>query len=422
MKRRSWAVLLAVLMVALGCAPAPAEPASGARSAEPLRVLGSWEPRELEVVRDVIAPFEARTGLVVELESTRDPRSDLAKAMESASQPDIAALPGPSLVADLARAGQVVDLGEVIDVGVYKTETAPAFVNLGTVDGRLVAVVFKGTVKGLLWFDPCVVPFEPARSGDDLRQVARSAVREVAPWCVGLASDASSGWPGTDWIEDFVLRQSGPQVYDDWVSRRVAWSSPEIRWAFSSYGIVVAESAGGPAEAVDTHFSRAGDGLLSNPPECLMVHQGTFMAAFLDESIAQLGGRYDAIPFPDIDPEHAGSLIGAADLMVLLRDRPEARDLMRYLVSEEAQTILVSHGGALSGNMFLDGYPDEVLRSQAQLLADAHTFRFDGSDVMPAAMSQAFNEAVLEYTTDPDRLDDILARLDRIQAEAYQAP
>ena len=36
----------------------------------------------------------------------------------------------------------------------------------------------------------------------------------------GLRLDAATGWPGTDWVEDLVLRQSGTEMYDQWVSAR----------------------------------------------------------------------------------------------------------------------------------------------------------------------------------------------------------
>ena len=59
---------------------------------------------------------------------------------------------------ELASQGHLVDLGNVIDTGEYKRETAPGFVSLGTVDGRLVGVFIKGTVKGLFWYDPDDLP------------------------------------------------------------------------------------------------------------------------------------------------------------------------------------------------------------------------------------------------------------------------
>ena len=239
---------------------------------------------------------------------------------------------------------------------------------------------------------------------------------------MGLESAEASGWPGTDWVEDFVLRQSGPQVYDDWVAGRVRWSSPEIRWAFQSYGTVVGERDvnGGVKGALETHFSRAGDGLFTDPPQCLFVHQGTFMASFLDEAVAEHGGRYAFMRFPDIDPRFRDALIGAGDLIALLRDTPGGRELIAYLMGTEAQTILVSAGGALSGNLLLDEYPDSLLQQQAELLANAEIFRFDASDAMPEEMGRAFWQAVLDFTADQSQLDTILAGLDKVQAEVYR--
>jgi len=112
-------------------------------------------------------------------------------------------------MAQLAKAGRLVDLGTVIDLGAYKRQTAPAFVHLGTVDSRLVGIFLKGTVKGLLWFNPDVYRGGPVAAWARLQHQAMST-EGVRAWCMGLGSDASSGWPGTDWIEDFVLRQSGP--------------------------------------------------------------------------------------------------------------------------------------------------------------------------------------------------------------------
>jgi alpha-glucoside transport system substrate-binding protein len=316
-----------------------------------------------------------------------------------------------------------VDLANVIDTGAYKRETAPGFVNLGTVDGRLVGVFIKGTVKGLFWYNADV--FGPGRppSWSELQLGAMRALDGVRPWCIGLASGASSGWPGTDWVEDFLLRQSGPDFYDDWVAGQVRWSSPEIRWAFQSFGTVIAESAvaGGVEGALQTHFSRAGDGLFSDPPTCLMAHQGTFMSTFLDEAVAEQGGRYDFMPFPDMDPRFHGALIGAGDLFAMTSDTPGGRALTNYLISAEAQRILVANGGALSGNLTVDEYPDEITRRQAELLASATHFRFDASDSMPDEMNEAFWQAILSYAAEPGRLDAILAHLDEVQAVAYGA-
>jgi alpha-glucoside transport system substrate-binding protein len=410
---------LAVLALVAACSAPPAPPIGGNQE---VRVLGSWERGpELDTFRAVVAPFEQRTGYEVKYTPTRDLQRYLETSLKAGTTPDVAGLPGPGYMVDFARAGALVDLTKVIDVGTYKRETAPAFVDLGTVDGKLVGVFIKATVKSLIWYNPDVYTFGIPTSWSDLQNTALSHADAIKPWCVGLASGASSGWPGTDWIEDFVLRQSGPDTYDAWVAGRVKWTSPQIRRAFLSYGAVVADGAvaGGRNEALRAHFSTVGDGLFASPPSCLLMHQGSFITTYLDAAVKKAGGRYDFMPFPPIDGRYENSLVGAGDLFALLNDNPGGRELIKYLVSGEAQSIWVRRGGALSGNMTVTGYPDSVSRREAQLLANASVFRFDASDTMPNVMNTAFWQAVLDFTDEPVELDSILAKLDAVQATAY---
>ena len=115
------------------------------------------------------------------------------------------------------------------------------------------------------------------------------------------------------------------------------------------------------------------------------------------------------------------SVVAAGDLFGMFNDTPQARALMQYLGTAEAQSIWVERGGALSPNrnVALDDYPDDLSRQAAELLTTAETVRFDGSDLMPEAMNNAFFGAILAYIQNPGDLDNILAGLDEVQAEAY---
>ena len=109
-----------------------------------------------------------------------------------------------------AKAGALKPLDDVLDVATYKAETAPALVELGTVDGKISGVFIKAAVKGLIWYNPRRL-HRRRRRRPGTRSRSRPHRRPADKlWCVGLESGAASGWPGTDWIEDFVLRQSGP--------------------------------------------------------------------------------------------------------------------------------------------------------------------------------------------------------------------
>lgn len=74
-------------------------------------------------------------------------------------------------------------------------------------------------------------------------------------------------------------------------------------------------------------------------------------------------------------------------------------------------------GGALSVNIRVTDYPDELQRRAAEVLTSASRFRFDASDLMPERMNSAFLQGVLDFVRDPDSLDQILSNLDNVQRD-----
>jgi alpha-glucoside transport system substrate-binding protein len=102
-----------------------------------------------------------------------------------------------------------------------------------------VGIFIKVAVKGLVFYNPEkfeAANYEVPEDFDGLNALVEQMKEDgTTPWGIGLESDAASGWPGTDWIEDFVLRQSGPEVYDAWWQGTQKWTSPEIREAFVSF-------------------------------------------------------------------------------------------------------------------------------------------------------------------------------------------
>jgi alpha-glucoside transport system substrate-binding protein len=384
--------------------------------------VGAWEGAELDAFLAVLAPFQERTGIKVVYSSTRDPQGMIDDALERGSPPDVAGLGGPAHMRELAAAGVLRDLAGAIDLQAYKQDVAPTFIELGTVDGRLVGAFGKATVKGLIWFSPDEFQRGTPHTFSELLLMAQAELEDpTRPWCVGLESKASTGWPGTDWIELFLIHQAGIDTYDQWVAGELPWTSQPLRRAFESYGQVVAEDTvyGGADGAVDTYFGDAGDALFDDPPGCLLLLQGSFMPTFLSESGRQPGDDFDFFPFPEISPASTGEVIGAGDLIGLLTDNPDARQLVAYLVSTEAQQIWVSHGGALSVNQSVTEYPNDLVAREAEMLSGAEHFRFDGSDLMPTAMTKAFYRAVLDFTADQRSLSTILESLDEVRGSAY---
>jgi alpha-glucoside transport system substrate-binding protein len=389
-----------------------------------LTVVGTWSGVEQASFLAMIQPWVNQTGVQVKYTGSRDINAQLAQGIQTGNLPDLAGLPGPGQMAEYQAAGKLVKLDDVIDINTYKANNSAGLVNLGMVNGSVYGVFIKAAVKGLIWYNPAVVDLSAGapKTWTDLTTLATTdASKAKATWCMGLESGSASGWPGTDWIEDFVLRTAGPDVYTQWYQGKVKWSDPKIKAAWQMFGDVVKASYGGSNYILSTNFGNGGDGLFAKPANCLFHHQASFITTFGGFAKGTPGTNYDFFQFPDIDPAYSGAIEGAGDLFGMFHDTPAARSLIAYLVTPAAQSIWVGRGGALSPNKLVNNYPDDISLRSGQLLANAKYFVFDASDNMPTAMNAEFWKEILVYVQDPTKLDSILADLDSVQASAYSS-
>ena len=154
------------------------------------------------------------------------------------------------------------------------------------------AAPMLANVKGYVWYSPA--SFEewgvevPATWDELLALTATIREKTGGPaWCAGFESEAASGWPGTDWIEDIVLRQSGPEVYDQWVANEVKFTDPEIVDAFDALDEILRNpeyvNAGfGDVESINSTAFAAVAAPVANGT-CPLTHQASFLSAnFLD--------------------------------------------------------------------------------------------------------------------------------------------
>jgi ABC-type glycerol-3-phosphate transport system substrate-binding protein len=220
---------------------ASAPPADDTGLGGEINILAVWADAEQETFEAVIAPWVERTGVTVNYESTRDINATLLTRIEGGNPPDVAGLPGPGAMAQFARDGSLFSLENVIDTEAMAQEWNEGVVSAGSVDDHMVGVFIKASPKGFIWYNPQRFEekgYEVPEDFDGLDALVEQIKADgTTPWGIGLNSGAGSeGWPGTDWLEDFVLRQSGPDVYDAWWQGTQAWNSPEIKEAFEAFG------------------------------------------------------------------------------------------------------------------------------------------------------------------------------------------
>ena len=392
-----------------------------------ISIMVLWSGTELEAFQKVVDQFQSTTGIKVQVESVgRDLPTILITRYEAGNPPDLAVMPNPGQMAEFVARGGLVPVEGFVDLSQFPK----AFVDLAKVGEHVYGVFISADLKSLVWYNPDALYAEglaPADSWDELMYITEAlASRGKVPWAVGLESGAASGWPGTDWIEDIMLRTAGPDLYDAWVAHEIPWTHPAVRRAFELFGAIVKNEAyvyGGTTGALSINFGDSPAALWDEPPGAYLHRQATFIKSFIANAHPELDLDRDVafFVFPPIDPKWGTPLLGAGDLISAFRDTPEVEAFLKYLASAEAQSIWCGALGKLAINVNVDPsiYPDALTAQAAEILKGAKIFRFDASDLMPAAVgSGAFWTGVLDYVSGVD-LDTVLENIESAAQEAY---
>jgi alpha-glucoside transport system substrate-binding protein len=404
-------------------------------------VLAPWtdtdeEGGEGNAFKQILDKFTDETGIQVKYLDTRAITQVLLSNVQAGNPPHVAVLPYPSELAKYARNGQLYPLDDVIDEKQQEAFSRPWLLPQQK-DGseHIYTVPVKANLKSAIWFNSTRKPQPEPQTWEDLVAYSRSiADTGVKPWCMGMGDAPSSGWPGTDLIEDIFLSRFGQELYRQWAAGTLPWNSDQVREAWTAWGeIAVNLVHGGPHAALLTNFADSGRSMFTNPPGCFLEHQGSFIMGFYQDykntpgyedrpnGAPQLGTDFDFFPFPASSNQNGDKLREvSADLAGMFDDTPEARQLMNFLAKNEAQQIWPAIAGAgafvINKNVNPEVYPDEVSKRIDTILRFSDSILcFDASDLMPATMRNAYNRAVLEYLNDPSQLDKLLERLDKVR-------
>jgi len=397
-----------------------------------VHVLGTWTGNEKDAFDAVMKPFTDQTGVKISFEATRDLNAILQTKVAAGNPPDVTGAPGIGTLIKLARAGKIVTLDDKLDMSQLNANYGADWINLGKIDGKLYTLYAWAALKGLVWYDPkafAAKGYQVPKTWDELIALQTKIKSDGGkPWCIALESQAASGWPGSDWVKEIVLSQSGPTVYDAWWQGKQKWTSTEIKQAWQTWGQILGPNDsnvyGGSQYMGATTFGDGGQGLFASPPKCYMFNQGSFITSFFDGYTPKptAGTDYAVFPLPDVNSANAGAHVLAGDAFVMTKDTPQARALMKYLATADAQDIWVKRGGgkiAINKQVSLNDYPDPISKALAQVVISTKIGRYDAGDLMPSDMQAAYWSAVLKFVQNQSQLDSILSDLDKKQATAY---
>lgn len=402
--RRS--VLAAALLVLTACTAAIS---TGDDQADVVDVFTVYRGNEAAAFRAVLDDFTAQTGIAARHVGTAGFADRLRERVADGDPPDVALVPQPAIVEEFAAERQLVALDDTVEVEV--DDDYVLGVDAAIFGGRRFGVVFRLEVKSLVWYPPAAFREAgleaPGTWSGLLALTEQVEVDDGAPWCMGMEAVDATGYIGTDWIEDLMLRLHGPSVYDAWVAGDQAFTSDEVTSAFLQFGRVALAGGrvlGGSRAILATPVEEALLPMLDDPPRCLLLRQGSVQRSFLpDGTTIGPNGDVDVFPMPGVLPGPA-PLVVAGDTAVAFDDSDQTLALLRYLAEPTSGEPWARSGlgGFVSPHQSFDraAYVDPFDRRVAELLGDAETVRFDGSDQMPPDVGTGtFWQGMTEYVS-----------------------
>ncbi len=374
---------------------------------------GDLNGKEITVYTSIIAPesqpqidsykpFEECTGASVEYEGSRDFEAQLQVRLQAGNPPDIAYVPQPGLLNTIATTfpDKVVPVSDQAEQNVEEYFD-PLWKELGTVDGNYVAAPLGANVKSFVWYSPTKfteMGYEVPTTQDELMALTDKMVADnpdIKPWCAGIESGTATGWTATDWLEDYLLRTAGPDVYDQWVAHEIPFDDPQVVEALDKVGEILRNpdyvngGLGGVESIATTAFGDAGTPIPAG--NCFMMRQASFYQAnWADDLTVAEDGDVFAFYLPGETADDKPLLVGG-EFTMAFSDRPEVAAFQAYLTSPEWSDVKaqVSGAGWISANtgMNPDNLVSPIDKLSFELIKDEDaTIRFDGSDRMPAAV------------------------------------
>src|SRR6266566_70922 len=393
-------------------------------------VLTVWSGNELANFQMQNAAFKAKTGITVNVESTRDLPTVLNTRVRANNPPDITGSPGTSQFQTLASQGKIVALDNILNMSQIQQNYAKTWLDYVSYNGHLYGVLPKANSKGTIWYNPKQFQANGYTVPTDWNGLVALSSKIASsgkyPWSMGVESSGSSGWPGADWIDQIYLNLNGPDMYDKWYKHQIPWTDASIKNAFQMFGQISNGNHyinGGVQYILATNFKDASYLPYDTPPKAYMFYLGDFTAGFITAQFPNLkaGTDYDFFPFPTINSQFAGADTGGADIFSAFKDNTGTRQFMQYMASAEAQAVWVKSqvGSSVNKSLDLNLYPNPVARRSAMQLTTASSFRIGADDLMPTAMENAYWAGVLTYIQHPSQLDSILSGLETTAMQTY---
>jgi alpha-glucoside transport system substrate-binding protein len=341
------------------------------------------------------------TGIKISYEGSNDFESQLPVRVQGGTAPDLAIVPQPGLLQQMVKTGKVAKPDATVTAN--EDKWSKVWKTYGSVNGTFYAAPMSANMKSMVWYSPkafTAAGYQVPTTWDAMMALSAqiASAGKGKPWCGGIGSGTATGWPATDWLEEIVLGKYGGDIYDQWISHKIKFSDPQIQSAMQTLAGWMQNPAwvnggfGDVKTIATTTFQDAGKPILTG--KCFMLQQASFYGAQwpAGTKVAPDGDVF-AFYLPANNPSITTPVEGGGEFVTAFANRPEVQKVQEYLSTADWATSRIKVAtGWVSANQGVDKsvYTDAVDQLSAKYLTDPNaTFRFDASDLMPAAVGSS---------------------------------
>jgi alpha-glucoside transport system substrate-binding protein len=392
-----------------------------------------WTGGEGDNFEAAYKPFADATGITIAHDQIGSSHETVLRSrVQGGNPPDLAMLGQPASINLYGTEGTAVDVNTFMPEGSLDGQSATN--SLYQVGDAQYAIPYKVDVKGVVWYPIKAFAekgYEIPQTWDELIALADTIVADgSSPFCVGMEAGTATGWQATDLVEAAMLRTAGVEAYDRWVSHELPFNSPEVKEAmglvaqiYFTPGYVLGGNTAITALEQRTPMDPMFEGDTLTPGCWMHIIPFWYGPDFFPDQRATgepskyiIGEDIGIFPLPPVVAEQNPAL-GAGDGLVMFNDTPEARAFAQFLSTPAGIEGWVKTGSAIAANTdvpsdwYAGHYKSEVA---AGLLASATDFRFDASDLMPAAVGAGsfWTEMVDWIAANGENTDEVLQAID----------
>src|SRR5919202_395492 len=258
----------------------------------------------------------------------------------------------------------------------------PAWVKLGTVNGKIFGVAAKANSKSVVWYRPDQFrkyKLKPAKTWTQLVQITKKLKAKGQDPC---ALGAKDSWTLTGWFENIYARWAGPDRYTRLFTGKLKFTDRSVRTTLRYMTQILNNKyvVGGVRGSLGTSFVDGIGRVFGSSAKAQLYMEGGFVGGIATQQVntnLKPGKTINFFPFPTIRKKYDGAIVSP------------------------------------NKQVKASAYPNVLVRAEAKQVSTAKTFRFDGSDLLPGDLANEWGATLQSIVQNPKNMNDLLSEFQK---------